>query len=99
MCGVQTNIVTALEVTATAAADSPFFAPFVRTTAKNFDVQEVSADKAYLSKRNLQAVEKVGGQAYIPFKVNSTGHQGHHKRDPLWEKGLSLLPVEPCRIS
>ena len=49
-------------------------------------MSEVSGDKAYLSKNNLRAVQAVGGTAYIPFKVNSTAHQGHHKRDPLWER-------------
>ena len=35
--GVKTNIVTAVEVTETAANDSPFLAPFVETTARGFD--------------------------------------------------------------
>ena len=86
MCGVKTNIVTAVEVTATESADSPYLAPFVKTTARNFEVGEVSGDKAYLSKKNLKAVQDVGGIAYMPFKSNSTGHHGHHKRDALWER-------------
>ena len=84
MCGVKTNIITAVEVTAADSADAPFFAPFVQTTAKHFTVNEVSADKAYLSKKNLRTVEAVGGTAYIPFKSNSTPTQGHHKYDALW---------------
>ena len=86
MCGVKTNIVTAVEVTGAESADATRLPPFLNTTAQNFDVTEVSADKAYLSKKNLRAVEAIGGTAYIPFKANSTGHQGHHKRDSLWEK-------------
>ena len=86
MCGVTTNIVTAVRVTAGESSDAKQLPTFVNTTAQNFVVNEVSADKAYLSKRNLRAVEAVGGVAFIPFKVNSTGHQGHHKRDPLWEQ-------------
>jgi transposase len=86
MCGVKTNIVTSVDVTPTDSADALFLAPFVQTTARNFDVDEVSGDKAYLSKKNLRAVQAVGGTAYIPFKVNSVGHQGHHKRDSLWER-------------
>ena len=62
MCGVKTNIVTAVEVDATQTADSPYLAPFVQTTAENFQVSEVSGDKAYLSKKNLRAVEAVGGR-------------------------------------
>jgi transposase len=34
---------------------------------------EVSADKAYLSRANLEAIEAVGAVPYIPFKSNSKG--------------------------
>ena len=86
MCGVTTNIVTSVEVTATDSADSNYLAPFVQTTAQNFAVREVSGDKAYLSRRNLREVQAVGGTAYIPFKSNSVAHSRHHKRDSLWEQ-------------
>ena len=85
MTGVRTNVVTAIEVTEGQSADAPFFAPFIKTTASNFTIREISADKAYLSKKNLRAAEAVGGKAYIPFKTNSTPTQKHHKRDALWE--------------
>ena len=89
MCGVKTNIVTAVEVTETAAHDSPFFPGLVQDTARNFDVQEVSADKAYPSRNNLREVEAVGGTAYIPFKSNSLPfpRDGQIRdRGPLWER-------------
>ncbi len=86
MCGVKTNIVTAVEVTETAAHDSPFFPGLVQDTARSFDVQEVSADKAYLSRNNLREVEAVGGTAYIPFKSNSLPYpRDGQNRDLLWE--------------
>ncbi len=88
MVGVKTNVITTAAATATDSHDSPFFAPFVERTAERFAIAEVSADKAYLSKANLRAVEAVGGVAYIPFKVNSTARQGHHKRDTLWERAF-----------
>ena len=84
MCGVTTNIVTAVEVTATDSSDAPHLAPFVRTTAKHFNVREVSGDKAYLSRNNLQAVADVGGTPYIHFKENSVARP--RKRHELWEK-------------
>ena len=87
-CGVKTNIITAAAATAHDSHDSPFFAPFVERTAERFTIADVSGDKAYLSKANLRAVEAVGGTAYIPFKVNSKAHQGHHKRDSLWERAF-----------
>ena len=85
MCGVKTNIITTCAVTAGESADSPYLAPFVKTTARGFHVSEVSADKAYLAKNNFRAVNAVGGMAYIPFKSNSKAIT-HHKRDALWER-------------
>ena len=77
---------TTSEVTETETADSAYLAPFVQTTAQNFEINEVSGDKAYLSKKNLRAVQAVGATAYIPFKVNSVAHSPKEKRDLLWEK-------------
>jgi transposase len=71
MCGVQTKIVTAFEISGWAANDTTYFVPLVAATAQNFLVKEVSADKAYLSRKNLQAVELVGGMPSIPFKPNT----------------------------
>jgi transposase len=45
--------------------------PLVERTAENFEVREVSANKAYLSRKNLNAVESVGGMPFIPFKSNT----------------------------
>ena len=86
MMGVKTNIVTAVEVTATESADSPLLPPLLNKTAETFDVRELSADKAYISKSNLRAVEAVGATAYIPFKENSTPSQSHHVFDPVWSR-------------
>jgi transposase len=71
MCGVNTKIVTAVDVSGWAANDTTYFVPLVERTAANFEVREVSADKAYLSRKNLNAVESVGGMPFIPFKSNT----------------------------
>jgi hypothetical protein len=52
--------------------DSPQFIPLVETTSRNFVMNEVSADKAYSSQKNLQLVLVKGAQPYIPFRSNST---------------------------
>lgn len=80
-CGVKTNIVTAAIVDEKNSGDCPQLAPLLRTTAENFMVKEVPADKAYLSNENLELIERLGGTAFIPFKSNSlaTG-------TPLWER-------------
>ena len=45
-----------------------FFRPLVADTAERFELNKVTADKAYSSKANLQAVEDAGATPYIPFR-------------------------------
>jgi transposase len=75
-CGVKTNIVTAVRILDKDAADCPQFIPLVKDTRKGFVIGECSADKAYLSLENFEAVANCGGQAFIAFKKNSTGGVG-----------------------
>jgi len=72
MCGVRTNIVTAVEMTDYRGADSPQFRPLLAATAEHFAVRDVTADKAYSSKANLQAVTALGGTPFVPFKAHHT---------------------------
>lgn len=72
MCGVRTNIVTSVEVTHAHAGDSPYFQPLVETTARNFRLGEVSADKAYSAEKNMHLVLIHGGEPYIAFRKNAT---------------------------
>lgn len=76
MTGVKTNIVTAVEIDERYAGDSPRFAPMVKATARNFTLREVSADSAYSSYENCDAVAALGATPYIAFKSNTTGAQG-----------------------
>jgi len=71
MCGVKTNVVTAVQITDRFAGDCPQFKSLVETTGQNFTMAEVSADKAYLSSDNLQTVLDHNAMPYIPFKSNS----------------------------
>jgi transposase len=82
MTGVKTNIVTAVIIEDKNANDCPQFKPLVETTARNFDVRQVPADKAYLSHNNLELLHRMGGTAFVPFKSNSQpGEPGS-----LWER-------------
>jgi Transposase DDE domain len=71
ICGVKTNIVTAVTITDRFAGDSPQFKPLVQTTGRNFTMAQVSADKAYLSADNLQTVIDHNALPHIMFKSNS----------------------------
>ena len=50
ICGVKTHVIASAEVTATETADSPQLPQLVNATAQTFNINEVSADKAYSSK-------------------------------------------------
>ena len=71
MCGTKTQVVTAVDISGWAANDTTYFIPLVQRTAEHFRLEEVSADKAYLSRKNLSAVELAGGTPFIPFKSNT----------------------------
>jgi hypothetical protein len=82
MCGVKTNVITAVEIHDRNTNDSPILPSLVDATAKNFTLREVSADKGYLAASNMAAIEKHGATPFIAFKSNSkAGANG-----ALWEK-------------
>jgi hypothetical protein len=68
MCGTKTNVVTAVEISERHAGDSLFFGQLVEATGQNFDMHEISADKAYLSEGNLKTAAANAATAYIPFR-------------------------------
>lgn len=74
--GVKTNVVTAVRILEQHSGDSPQFVPLVKETRKNFEIEEVSADKAYVSVENFETVAECGGQAFIAFKSNNNGLAG-----------------------
>lgn len=81
MCGVKTNIITAVEIHHKSAADTRFLPSLLMTTAMNFDVNKVLADRGYTSRKNYRIVDDLGATAYIPFKSDHTGAAGG-----LWAK-------------
>lgn len=70
-CGLKTNVITAVHLTDKDAPDHPFLQPLLEKTAQGFDVKEAVADKAYLSRTNLQFIEDLGGRPFILFKSSS----------------------------
>jgi transposase len=77
MCGVKSHIVTSVEMSGLTANDSPFYKPLLDSTAKaGFKMQEVSADKGYISLKNLRATEDLGAVPFIPFKSNAQADRG-----------------------
>ena len=79
--GVKTNIVTAIKITASNVNDTTAMPELLDTTSERFTVAEISADKAYLSEKNLRHAERMGTKPFIPFKSNNTG-----KGSPMWRR-------------
>jgi hypothetical protein len=75
MTAVKTNIVTSIEISGRHAHDSPYFGPLVKTTARNFRIDEISADPAYSSVKNLHIAMSHGATPYHPLQVHRYGRR------------------------
>lgn len=80
--GTKTNIITNIEITDSHGGDSPQLIPLLNKAKLNFTIKEVSADKAYLSRKNFDEVKKAGATLYVPFKSNSRGY----RKGSTWKK-------------
>jgi transposase len=94
VCGVKTNVVTAVEIQDRNASDGPLLPVLVDATAKNFTMAEVSADKGYSSMDNHDAIAKHGATPFIQFKKNASGggtHRGGRRQSAVWGKMFHLF--------
>lgn len=83
MVGVKTNVVTSAEVTPAAISDYQIFPALVKSTAARFNVENISADKAYSGRSNLAVVDSVGAFPLIPFRSNAKATEpGLHATKP-----------------
>jgi len=73
ICGVKTNVITAVEIDGERSGDSPVLPKLVNATAKAFTISEVSADAAYGSAANVATIAAHNGTPFIAFKGNATG--------------------------
>jgi transposase len=81
MCGVKTNIVTAVEIQGRHTNDSIVLPTLAKSTAQNFQIAEISADKGYASKSNAEAITALGAVPFISFASHHRGNGGGS-----WEK-------------
>jgi len=79
-CGTESNICTDLVVND--RGDATQLETLLNGTTKCFELDEVSADKAYSSKKNLAAIHRAGAVPYIAFKDNTTAMNG----PAIWKK-------------
>jgi transposase len=84
MCGVKTNIVTAVAVSDANKADSPYFKPLFKATARNFRIRRIIGDKAYSALKNMLLAWENKSLPIIPFKCNAKAE--HASKDALWTR-------------
>ncbi|HEX7408208.1 MAG TPA: transposase, partial [Candidatus Binatia bacterium] len=78
--GTKTNVIAAVSITDRDGSDSPEFKPLAKKTAQDFNMEEMSADKAYSSYDNLELIESLGAKPFVPFKSNATAVAKSHRR-------------------
>ena len=88
MCGVKTNVVTAVEIQEPYANDAAQMPALIETTARNFKMAEVSGDGAYLTHQNMAAIERHGAVPFITFRPSSVSTEKH---PPIWRKMFHLF--------
>ncbi len=71
MIGTKTNIICGCEITPGNFSDIRQSPSILLKTGANFNVKEVSADKAYSSKLVFRIIQSIGALPYIVFKNNS----------------------------
>jgi transposase len=76
VCGTKTHIVTAVTVLEKHTADVKQLPDLTAETSRNFTIHEMSADAAYASQENFEAVTAAGGAFYPAFRSNATGSIG-----------------------
>lgn len=89
VCGVKTNVVTAVVIGEKNAPDGRQLPQLLAKTAEHFTMREVSADKAYSSFANLDHVDRYGATPFIAFRRHVSG------RGPkVWEKMFLMFQLE-----
>jgi transposase len=76
VCGTKTHIVTAVTVLEKHTADVKQLPGLTAETSRSFTIHEMSADAAYASQENFEAVTAAGGAFYPAFRSNATGSIG-----------------------
>lgn len=89
--GSATHIVTSVEVTSQHIHDTLMFEQLIAETHQSFNMQELCADKGYISDANLQHLNKLGIAGYIPFKSNTISN--NEKKSAIWRNAYNYFAL------
>lgn len=85
--GVWSHIVTAANASREQNGDITEFPALLDTTMCTFTVDDVVADGGYMSEDNLERLESLGIESYIPFARNAK----FHKDNSVWDRHLAFF--------
>jgi transposase len=91
MVGVDSHIVTAIEIREQNASDAKTFKALFDTTSKNFDIVAISADKGYCSQENYDIVGRNGATPYIAFLSHVKATTGNK----YWKESFNRFKSNP----
>lgn len=90
--GTKTNVIVGAKITENNINDSTQFIPLVREADESgFDLKEISADKAYSGRRNMNFATEIGAMPYIPFKSSASGKS---RASPIWRKMYHMFELQ-----
>jgi len=89
--GSATHIITSCEVTTQHIHDTMLFEQLTAETHQDFNMQELCADKGYISDTNLQHLNKLGVTGYIPFKSNTVAN--NEKKSEIWRNAYNYFSM------
>jgi transposase len=89
ICGVKTKIVTSVITTHGSGSDSRQFGRLVEITSRNFNMQEVSADRAYLGAENMRSALLANATPFFPFKSNNKLDAEY--KSTVWQQALYMF--------
>lgn len=89
--GIRSHIVTAVKVTARQVGDSPVLPELADATQEGFNVEQMAADGAYLSVKNLEHLDTSNIFPAIPFHSN---HKAYSQPEgSVWRKMFHLFAL------
>lgn len=87
--GNNTQIVCGAEITTEYVGDMNMLPEMVQSVSRNFDMKELTADKGYISDKNLMCLQGLGIQSYIPFKSNTVAN--NEKKSEIWRNAYNYF--------
>ena len=88
LCGVKTHIIPAVDISGPNNHDTNYLQGLLEQTAETFNVETLSADKAYLFSEHFEAVENRGGQLFVPAKIDTVLPNPDDPIVTAWDRAL-----------